>query len=68
MIGYEGIESLAFKVLSRILQQADITQVDVHTVSSEKEPVQDEQPAQALHIAANRSEGIVQAKVRCASS
>lgn len=68
MIGYDGIESLAFKVLSRILQQADITQVDVHTVSSEKAPVQDEQAAQALHVAANRSEAIAQAKVRCASS
>ncbi|WFC96350.1 hypothetical protein MBRA1_003007 [Malassezia brasiliensis] len=62
MVGYDGIESLAFKVLSRILQQADITQVDVHTVSSEKAASQDEQPAQALHVAPSRSEGIAQAK------
>lgn len=68
MLGYDGIESLAFKVLSRILQQADITQVDVHTVSSEKAAAQDDQPAQALHVAASRSEGIAQAKVRCAST
>lgn len=63
MVGYDGIESLAFKVLSRILQQADITEVHVHT-SIPSQPASEELPVHALHIAADRSQGVSEAKVR----
>lgn len=62
MVGYDGIESLAFTVLSRILQQADITHVDVQkqeTQSGEACGV----PRNALHIAENRQDAIRITKV-----
>lgn len=63
MVGYDGIESLAFKVLSRILQQADITSVHVHMESSDRSS-SSELPSDALHIASSRAQAVEQAKVR----
>ncbi|WFD45113.1 hypothetical protein MPSI1_003790 [Malassezia psittaci] len=61
MVGYDGIESLAFTVLSRMLQQADITHVDVHkqeTQSLEAHTL----PCNALHIAEDRQDAVRTAK------
>ena len=62
MVGYDGIEPLAFTVLSRLLQQANITHVDVHkeaTQSVKSETVHEN----ALHIAEDRPSAIRVAKV-----
>lgn len=61
MTGYDGIETLAFKVLSRMLQQADITKVDVHMAAASGD-ASNELPAHALHIAASREAGVAEAK------
>lgn len=61
MTGYDGIETLAFKVLSRMLQQVDITKVDVHMAAASGD-ASNELPAHALHIAASREAGVAEAK------
>lgn len=61
MAGYSGIEPLVFQVLSRVLQQADITKVAVHMTAS-SDAASTELPKTAMHVSPTRAEGIAHAK------
>lgn len=61
MAGYDGIETLAFNVLSRIFSQADLDiSVTLDDVNQPTEP----EGTYNIHAAESRAQGLQQAKVR----